>query len=264
MPSRDQLQLMYGKTQSKIVAIGEIIKALNNNGDIGSVYDRVKEAYNSTLTDSKNNATAYMSYQIQCLNGEPQSCQDYDVKRKAAIDAMLVEAEAFSTYQFVDYFKNPAEYTAHLETERGRLTAQLRRIEGYLGGSSAYLGGLIDSSPLAVSNLTESYKDDEWLQFDYDHDSYFKNTDEETTTEAIRKTWSTHVLFFHASGESTYNKNTHDYNEKLASSNLRVKGELLRVNIKRPWFKPELFEIPDLNFVSISNIPSSNSQFSAW
>lgn len=39
-------------------------------------------------------------------------------------------------------------------------------------------------------------------------------------------------------------------NNIMMNSHLRVKGELLRVNIKRPWFKPELFEMPGITFVS--------------
>lgn len=249
MPSRDQLQLMLGKTQSKMMAIDEIINATRTNTAITDIYNEVKGAYDSKSLDSKTHTTEYMNYQISCLK-ESEKCKDYDAKRESAIDAMQVEAEAFSTYQFAQYFKNPADYISNLEKEKAQLTSQARRIEGYLGGSSPYLGGLIDTSSLSVSNLTDAYKDNEWLQFDYDFESYFNNKDEETTTEAIRKSWSVHVLFIHAGGESSYNKNTHDYNEKLAQSNMRVKGELLRVNIKRPWFKPEVFEIPDLTFVS--------------
>lgn len=243
---------MYGKIQSKIVAIDEMVNATRANTNITGIVKVVKGAYDAKLQESKTFTTDYMNNQIECLKylGTEGTCPDYDTKRKLAVEALLKEAEAFSTYQFATYFKNPADYISHLENERALLSTQSRKIEGYLRGSSPYLGGLLDSSPLAVSNLTDAYRDNEWLQFDYDFESYFNNQDRETTTESIKAHASIHVLFFRVGGDYSYNKNTDDYNEKLASAKLRVKGELLRVNIKRPWFKPEVFEIPDLTYVS--------------
>ena len=75
--------------------------------------------------------------------------------------------------------------------------------------------------------------------------------DEESTTKSITASMKFRVFFFFSAGGSySYNKNTHDYSQKLASASLKAKGELLRVNIKRPWFKPEIFDIPDLTYVS--------------
>jgi hypothetical protein len=242
---------MYGKTQAKILAIDEITLAVQTNlkGDIAEVVSEAMGSYNSTITESKTNTTSFMEYQVNCLK-RSQDCGEYDEKRRAAINAMLVEAEAFSTYQYAAYFKNPADYINHLGREKAQLEAQASRIQGYLGGSSPYLGGLIDPTPLSVENLTDAYKDDEWLKFDYDSESYFDSKDTETTSSSISASGGIHILFFHIGGSYSYNKNTYDYNEKLVQANLRVKGELLRVNIKRPWFKPEVFEIPDLTYVS--------------
>lgn len=253
LPSRDQLQLMYGKIQSKIVVIDEMINATRSNGDIAGIVSKMKQGYNSKIDNTKSRTAAYVNYQMACL-GPSQSCTEYDDKRSAAVEAMLEEAEAFSTYQFAAYFKNPADYISHLESERSQLTTQSRRVEGYLSSSSPYLGGLIDSTPLAVSNITDAYKDNEWLQFDYDFESFFKNQDEETTSESFKAHASVHAFFFSAGVDHTYNKNTHDYSQKLAQANMTVKGEILRVNIKRPWFKPEVFEIPDLEYVSLSTL----------
>lgn len=240
---------MYGKVQSKISAIDEMINATQSNGNIAGIVSKVKESYNGKIGHAKTLTTDYMNYQMDCL-GPSAPCSEYDTMRKAAVEAMLEEAEAFSTYQFATYFKNPADYISHLENERSQLTTQSRKIEGYLSGSSPFLGGLIDSSPLAVSNLTDAYRDNEWMQFDYDSKSYFKNQDEETTSESFKAHGRFHFFFVSASVDHTYNKNTHDYSQALAQATLKVKGELLRVNIKRPWFKPEVFEIPDLDYVS--------------
>ena len=243
---------MYGKLQSKIVAIDEMINVTNSsNINIASV----KSGYDAKLVTSKTKAMEYMNYQVYCLGLlGAQPCPEYDDKRTAAIDAMLEEAEAFSTYQFAAYYKNPKDYIKHLTAKKEKLSSQARRIEGYLDNSDPYLGGLLDASPLAVSNLTFANRDSQWLQFNYDFDSYFNSKDAEATTESIQASAGIHVLFWSAGGSYSYNKQTSKYNEKLAKARLRVNGEMLRVNIKRPWFKPEVFEIPDLTYVSITQV----------
>ena len=44
-----------------------------------------------------------------------------------------------------------------------------------------------------------------------------------------------------------------DFQQDLNRASIKVSGELLRVTIKRPWFRPSLFENPSLFFVS-SNV----------
>lgn len=229
-----------------------MITALENNADIINIVAKLQANFQATENKANTTAMAFMNTQIDCLSklNTQEVCTEYDEKRHDAIVAILEEANAFSTYQYGNYFKNHQEFVSYLKKERNSLEAKSNRVEALLGVSSPYLGGFLDDSQLAVANLTLASRDQQWLQFDYDHSAFFSDQNREATSTSIQASLSFHVFFFSVGGSYSYNKNTEDYSAKLAQSNMRVKGELLRVNIKRPWFKPELFEIPDITFVS--------------
>lgn len=223
-----------------------------NGSKKGLVSNTVKLDYTRKQQLSKDMVSTYMSERFECLKDE-STCpfnEPDNNSTKAAIEAMIEEAEAFSLYQSVSYFDSPNDFRKQLQKERDNLQAQLNVIRGYLTSSSPYLGAIINPLPLAVANLTDAYRDDQWLQFDYNYDNYFMNTDKESTTEAIKAQAHIRILFFSAGGDYSSNKKTDDFNQKLSKASIRVKGELLRVNIKRPWFKPEIFDYPDLTYVS--------------
>ena len=262
--SQDQLWLMYGKLQGKINGIDAMTTALQANNDSISQSVETLKTYKRNLDgDVNRNVSEFMRTQINCLGhlNTQQTCSNYDEQRESAIIAIMEEAEALSTYQYGNYFSDPQMFTKYLTQEKGRLQNQLGKIEAQLGISSPFLGGILDANQLAVANLSDSNRDNQWLQFDYDHRSFFRDENREKTSQSIQASFSVHFLFFHLGGGSySYNKNTDDFAQKLASSNMRVKGELLRVNIKRPWFKPDLFDVPDFTFVSLWQC----EQFKNW
>ena len=243
---------MSGKIQSKISAIDAMIAATDQKGVVSN---NVKTDYNTKQQLANAKVSDYMRERFDCLKNE-SNCQllNDNNSTNSAIEAMINEADAYSLYQSVMYFDNPNSFKKQLQKEKGDLQAQMDVIRGYLTSSSPYLGAIINPSPLAVANLTDAYRDDQWLQFDYDYDSYSKTTDRERTTEEVRAHASFHFLFFSAGGDYSSNKETEDFNQKLSKASIRVKGELLRVNIKRPWFKPEIFDYPDLTYVSFDTI----------
>lgn len=249
--SKDQLQLMYGMLQSKISAVKYMIKAIQNT-NATDIVRNPKKAYKQTEQSARSNMTHYMNSTIECLRDQSPNvnCQSYDQNRRMAIESLLVEAQAFSTYQYANYL-NTNDFIGFLEQEQASLQTQFNKVQALLGGSIPFLGGLIDSAQLAVENMTNSYLDDQWLQFDYDYDSYSLDEKKQSTTESIKASARFGGWFWGGSASYSYNKNTTDYRQKLAQSKMKAKGELLRVNIKRPWFKPELFEIPSLSFVSV-------------
>ena len=253
LPSADQLQLMYGKLQSKISAIDAMADALNNSNDtVTEIFNNLKGSYEAAESTVTENTTALMESQIQCLrnsNTNPD-CEDYDRRRSDTIAALAKQADEFSTYQYSSYFKSPQKFLDHLIREKASLQAQIEKVQSQLDLSSPYLGGFLDDSKLAVANLSLATRDRQWLQFEYDSSSFSKDESRESTSKRVSASFSGGFWFFRASASYSSTKNTEDYNQKLAKSNLRAKGEMLRVNIKRPWFKPELFEIPDITFVS--------------
>ena len=250
-PSQDQLRLMYGKVLSKSNAIDVMIEAIRNGTDIGSVVEGLQGNYIKLQGMAKANISNYINLQYKCLGHTSESdCSKYDELRGPVIEAIYDESQAFFLYQHANYYNQSKDFINYLQKEKAALDVQGQKIHALLSDTGPYLGGILDSSQLTVANITDAHKDDQWMQFEFDYDSYQMNKNDEETSESIVAHMSFHVLFFSGGGDYSYNKNTEDHNQKFSKSSMRVKGEFLRVNIKRPWFKPEIFENPELTYVS--------------
>ena len=252
-PSRDQLLAMLGKVRAKIGAIEAMMNATRSSSDEN--VNHLKNSYSDLQIKSKTNISDYLQEELQCVadsTGKGLNCTSYDTSRDDIIQGLAEEAEMFATYQHVNYYYQFHDsYIKSLQNQKNKLETQLQSIESLLGEAIPYLGGLLDASPLEVASLQDTYRDREWLQFEFDSSQFEEQKDAESTSESISAMMNFHILFFHGSGSYSYNKDTTYNSVQLAQSRMRVKGEMLRVNIKRPWFKPELFDNPEIDYVSL-------------
>ena len=242
---------MSGKVRAKIGAIDAMMNATRSSN---TNVNNLKTSYSNLQMESKRNITTYLQEELQCVadsTGRGRNCVSYDTSRDDIIQGLAEEAEMFATYQHVNYYYQFYDsYIKSLQNEKNKLETQLQSIESLLGEATPYLGGLLDATPLEVASLQDTYRDREWLQFEFDSSQFEEQKDAESTSESITADMGFHILFFHVGGSYSYNKDTTYNSDQLAQSRMRVKGEMLRVNIKRPWFKPELFDNPELDYVS--------------
>lgn len=257
-PSRDQLQQMLGRVLSKQNAVNAMIEAANsqkNLADISSLNDARSHA-NETVRDT-------MDQRYRCLvngDGQNQICQDFRTKQAEAILAIHEEADSFTNYQTIVYnVKSKSNYIAALRKQISVFEEQERQIHALLDVSIPFLGQILDNSNLYVANLTEAYRDDQWLRFSFNSEQYHLEQDTEKTSLSTSSSWKVGGFFFGASHSSSYHKDTAHFHKEFSQSHLSAKGELLRVTIKRPWFRPDLFQDPDFDFRQVDD--NGNSLF---
>ena len=106
----------------------------------------------------------------------------------------------------------------------------------------------------SVLNETEQNLDDAWTSFQYDSESSHTQTDTETNSWNVAVGLGVDVGRFGVQASAHYGRSTTNMRQSFNSANLKVSGQLLRVTIKRPWFKPSIFENPSLSFVSLASI----------
>lgn len=190
-------------------------------------------------------------YKSMSSPNESQKCDDYDHKSEELLQSLSDEATAMANRD--DYLLNPRnkdDYLKYLNSQKDELIGQRERLYAMLGEMDPLMGGILDADQLAIANMSDTYKDDNWLQFSFDSDSMDERTEESSSYQLTTVSGGVHFLFFHIGGSYTHSKQTSHFQQQLATSKMKAKGKLLRVNIKRPWFKPEIFEDPTLNFVS--------------
>ena len=145
---------------------------------------------------------------------------------------------------------NKEKYINSLTEHKEELVRQRELIHAQLGKVDPLVGGILNMDSLAVASLIDSHKDDQWMKFQFDSESEENNIG------------TSHQSFYSGSGlcigigsciayfSSSRSSTSKSYQNDLAQASLKVKGKLLRVYIKRPWFKPEFFDDRKLSFVS--------------
>ena len=265
-PSRDQLQAMLGKLQSRLDAIESMIDYVNKippNGDVATYVTTLNTNFTNAKEAAKLKLQAFLGKMYECMTdktGNGTNCKDYEKDKVDAITSLTAEADSYVLAESIGFLtKADGTYIQSLQQEASRLREESSKIYSLLGEASPYLGGILDSSPLAIANLTDEYKDDQWLQFEFNSADSYHRSDDDKESVSIANSFGGGFFFF--GGHSSYSSqtDTHTHEEKLALSNLKAKGELLRVNIKRPWFKPEVFDDPGLTYVSCMQVVDHKS-----
>ena len=258
-PTKDQLQTILGTINSKINAITSMIASIRaGNSNLTTAVKKLNKELKNTEADTQRNISRYLNAQFTCLGDKTKNaCDEYESLRGSAVESLATESQAYSDFQFASYYTDSkTDYIAMLEKERDDYQRKADRVIALIGDVSPYLGGIIDDSALSVANLTDANRDNAWLQFEYDSSTSRQHGSQHSRHNARTLSWTADPLtltFESTSSSSRSSSYARHFSKSVSNSTVRVKGELLRVTIKRPWFKPELFEYPGLSYVSCVN-----------
>jgi hypothetical protein len=193
-------------------------------------------------------------------SGGSTACDKFKDANSDAVSATFQQAQVKLEYESAAFLLNSkGQFNDFLSMRSDSLKRQIQSIDADIDRSEAYLGGVADSRDFqnlnSVLNETEQNLDDAWTAFEYDSDSSHIHSEEETKSVNVAAGIGIGVgePGFGGQASANYGKSTADLKQALNSANLKVSGELLRVVIKRPWFKPDIFTDPSLSFVSYSH-----------
>ena len=186
-------------------------------------------------------------------------CKKFQQEANSAVDATFQNAAASSEYFSASFLlKSNKQFQGFMNSRISALERQISEIDEqlkHLKPNQVYLGEIAESSDLkAINESGEQNLDDQWLKFDFSSDSTHIDTEQDTSSIAAAAGVTANLGPTKNIGlAGHYGKGTSEMKNAFNSANLQASGELLRVFIKRPWFKPSLFDNPTLNFVSIYN-----------
>ena len=174
-----------------------------------------------------------------------------------AVNSAFTQAEANSQYQIAAFtLQSDEQFNSFMNNRVTALEKRLKEIESELKKTEPYLGPIAQSHEFEnlinkLLNETEQNLDDEWLQFEYDSTSTHVSTSQQSSSVNAGLGLSVGVPSGFGLGLGlNVGKNDADMQKSISNADLKVAGEILRVNIKRPWFKPSIFDDSTLFFVS--------------
>ena len=266
-PSRDMLVAKRNLLQSELATLNATVRITAEKQDKAKRTTDALQQKSDIRSQRRDNATRdAVDAQIKCMNkrstnrdqtSEGQDpCDEYEEEADHAVDATYEQAEASSEYFSANLLlRSEQRFQKFMQSKMSALEQQISELENQLAklkGSQVYLGAIAESPEFESLNKGSGEAEDKWLKFDYNSDSTHTNTAGNSNSVSVTTGISVPLL---VTVNSHYNKDEEEMREAFNSANLQASGELLRVFIKRPWFKPSLFDNPVFNFVS-SNFAS--------
>ena len=269
-PTRDMLIARRSVLQSELDTLRTAIRVASeskNQQAAQQTTNALEQRVNAT-SDERDEATeAAMNARNRCMqkqanegqesgegeDSEEDPCAQFEESADRVEDTTLKNAGATANYltaafllksnqQYRNYVQ--ARMTA-LEREISELNTQLDNLEG----DQVYLGEITESIGELNGRREEGL--DQWMKFSYNSETTHTSSIE--TRFGISLSFGRSVEVPAVGSFSDSLKTSFEFAElrkAFSNAKLQASGKLLRVFIKRPWFKPSLFDNPILNFVS--------------
>ena len=269
-PTRDMLIARRSVLQSELDTLQTAVRVVSeskNQQAAQQTTNALEQRVNATSNERDEATEAAINARNRCIqkqaneggesgegdDSEQDPCAQFEESADRVEDTMMKNAGATANYlsaafllksnqQYRNYMQ--ARMTA-LEREISELNTQLDNLEG----DQVYLGEITESIGELNGRGEEGL--DQWMKFSYNSETTHVRTTE--TKFGINLSVGAKLEVPNvASGTGSLNTGFEFAELRKAFSNakLQASGKLLRVFIKRPWFKPSLFDNPILNFVS--------------
>ena len=197
--------------------------------------------YNNGETKLGANTTELMDAQCNCALSGGTACENYNNDLTATLGNFAAQARRYQYLKALEALKGGNKDAVNkLITE---VDTEITSLES--DTASVYVPEVTHALP-----PVNAYKDN-WLHFSYDSkQKHEKRTEEQTSTSISVGVGFTSGMFG-GSLNVGYGKQTADMFQKLSTRDTKVSGQLLRVTVQKPWFRPEIFRLSD-KFVMVS------------
>ena len=225
-----------------------------------STLDILNKAVAVASEEQTNKTKEAMKTRDACFHSMASSGHPNDVCKNLtndtgkAVDITFTKADVNLQYQSTAFALNSGNGSnSFLQSRVSTLRHELAELEDELKRTEPYLGPVIgDTQDLnQLRNETEQNLDDEWLQFQYNSESESTSSSRDSSSLNVATGLSVGVPGMSFGLGFNMGKGDTDLKMAISKTSVKISGELLRVTIKRPWFKPSIFEDESLYFVSI-------------
>lgn len=257
-PSRTELQEVLGRINSRIGTIESIISFYNASGKSNlDNYVKALQTRQNTQKGHKNTAlNSYLEKELECtvhsmgISGTDTSCQEMTVHSKNLTDYLSREADSTASLGEFNW-ANRVQYVASLQAQLAELVQKRGLILGALGQIDPLVGSILNTDPVVIAGIIDSHKEENWMEFQFNSEEYKSSNSYSSSYKQYSSRARVGGWFASAGYSYSRSSSRQRYESDMAQASFKAKGKLLRVHIKRPWFKPEVFDERNLKYVSI-------------
>ena len=242
----DQINIRLGQLQVQKSFLQTIGSYTGGNCGINEQISKSGTAYNGTVDSLTDNSTEMMTKRCKCIAGSSSECEGF----QQALDFSLENAQE-AAFQF----QGKAALEAIQSGNKDAVDAMIRGIDEQIRD----LTDQLQNSPSVLSEVGEAAEGitggktptGPWLYFQWTSDQSEQKETSSQSSLSTQTSFSASYGLFSVSGNFGYSKSTANAFSSLKQTKVKVAGELMRVSVQMPWFRPELFRNERLTLVSL-------------
>ena len=257
-PTRAEVQHLLGEIQSEIDYLTYEIDFYRKPNAKLDGYKRALEAKSTAKSRVRDGATiAYAQKQLDCsvqnvgIATSGDSCAAMSNSSNNLTKALDGSADSIANKGDYKWTQKDA-YIEQLNNSRAELERLRQIVRGSAGEIDPFSGSITQSDPDLIEAAIDAERENQWLDFSYDSEEYQSQQTYDTYSRSAGVYGGVKVLGIINIGRASVGGGMYgtDLQTEMSRATLKAKGKLLRVHIKRPWFKPSVFDDRNLEFVS--------------
>lgn len=222
------LRLGMLEAQLKILSAVE-----NHKCDASDARDTADTAYKSDQSNLDTFSQGMMTDRCKCIAAEDRDACDKYSENLALLATNITNSGM--KYLVLETLKAAQQNPEGIATLREGIQDQVSVLRDELSRTSR---GIPQLATVATEKPTY---DDNWLHFSY-NSKYSKNIKTHAATQtSFKASGSFGWGWFGGSASVSTSKQTQDDFSSFKGTNVKVSGQMLRVSVQMPWFRPEMF-----------------------
>lgn len=248
--TRDELQALIGELEAK----KQVLIALRDVSGSSETLQAELTKLQKRLVTSNSNLTAYAeqteTLRQNCLVSriraksvgenpkQTKECLAYEQNTGQASDEIIDNSDLFACVRDLDFQVNGINNT------REAFQAVIDEIDDNIEDLQRYVLRAGSKFPSLARHAADSQDqlDSKWLRFEFDSKQRIESSDYRSSHTSVAAGFEVNALFWSAGGDFSYSHSDTSFRQAMNSADVKIKGELLRVVVQRPWFRPSLFK----------------------
>ena len=226
----DQIIVILGKLKAQI----HILEAIESSScDVSHIKVKADKAYTDAADRLEQQADRIMRLRCRCIQGnDHDACEEYaETLSQLSFNISTVGEQKLILDNIVAAQGSPQ----NIGPLKAQINAEISLLQEDLARTGHRLPSLVPyatDSPVPAEN---------WLQFSYNsrYSHELKTHEASQTRTSVTKTLK--IGWIKISHTKTTYKETEENFSSFKDTEVLVSGEIMRVSIQMPWFRPELF-----------------------
>lgn len=247
--TRDEIQARIGELDAKKRVLTALSDASTSSAELK---EKLREL-TAKLTTSNRELADYAAkterLRQKCLTSrisakatgqsqQTEACQEYETAIGSAGDEISGNSDLYACVKDLDFQVNG------VNTSRAAFQVVIDEIDDEIEELELLLLRAGTKFPSLARHAADSQDqlDSRWLRFHFNSSHTLRTQDRRSSYTSIASSFKASGLFWSAQASFSYSKSESEFRAAMNSADLKVEGELLRVVVQRPWFRPSLFK----------------------